>query len=133
MFHLEPNLNFQTDKWYKTIYLEEVMRLDEDNYLAFGIYRRKGTFFKSPVLVGYIKMVNEISIDDSSQEVVFEFPEKLINKCFFTGYLEKQFSLKKDVVADYLDKNEFGDSDEIYYTIYDQEGTYPVNFQIRFI
>jgi|GEM_PF-4988649 hypothetical protein len=125
---------FQTDKWYKTLYSEEIMRQDEDNYLAFGIYRRKGGISKSPVLVGYLKMENEIGVNEKNEyEVVFEFPEKLINKGFLTGTLEKKFDLKKEVIADYWDKNEFGDPDEIYYTIYNQEGKYPVNFQFRFI
>lgn len=125
---------FPIDKENKNVVYEEVARFDENKYLTFVIHRRKRGFFRSPVLIGYLKVdydVHPPKKDEEEIEILFEFPESLVSRTFFTGSLEKEFSLKKDVVADYIQRNELGDPEGIYYTNYDQEDKYPCNFHFQ--
>lgn len=120
----DDNRFYPLDKWERELVHEEIGRIDKDIAVEYVLYRKKGGWFKTPILIGYLRSGDEYSIGDKKGEVevIFEFPENLVKATFFTKGLENKFKLEKDVRADSsLNKNEFGDNEEYYYVNYDQE------------
>lgn len=121
---------FPLDKNQNYLVREEIGRIDEE-IVEFVLYRRPGGWFKSSTLIGYLKKDREFLHDNKDKEVqvLFEFPEALVKRSFFTQGLENTSKLKKlsDVVEGH--KNELGyDQSYFLFTSYDQEHQSGSNF-----
>lgn len=114
---------FATDKTQRELVREELGKLDKDIHVEFVLTRRKLGRFSSSVLVGYLIKKGEFFSpkDKEETEILFEFPESLINASFFTEGSAKRFGLKKFSDAD-MHKNELGDEEGFYVVTYDLEG-----------
>lgn len=107
---------FPLDKSQNYLVREEVGTVDEETNVEFILYRKPaGGWFKSPILVGYLKKDHKYGFPLGERgrevEIVFEFPESLVKKTFFTKGLEDRFKLTKDsdVLGGY--KNDLGDEE----------------------
>lgn len=110
------------DKHQKELIHESIGSLDEEIDVEFVVYRQTKGWFRSPVLIGYIKKGKKILLETEEKEIeiLFEFPEVLVKRKFFTKLLESKFGLKKNEYADYW-KNELGNEEGIYHLSYEQE------------
>ncbi len=122
---------FPLDKNQNELVNEEIGKID-DEIVEFVLYRRPaGRWFKSPTLIGYLKKDREFLHDnkDKKAEVLFEFPEALVKRTFFTEGLEDKFKLKKVSDVGGGGKNELGDIEPDWlFTSYDQEHHNGSNF-----
>lgn len=124
---------FPLDKNQNYLIHEEIGELEKDTVVDFVLYRKITGWLKSPVLVGYLRKAHKYGFPseykESEVEVVFEFPEALIKRSFFTQGLENKFKLKKDSDIVEGHKNELGhDQSYFLFTSYDQEHQNGSNF-----
>lgn len=121
---------FPLDKNQNELVNEEIGRIDEE-IVEFVLYRSPCGWLKSPTLIGYLKKDREFLHDnkDKEAEVLFEFPEALVKRTFFTEGLENKFKLKKNSDVAGGGKNELGDIEPDWlFTSYDQEHQSGSNF-----
>lgn len=120
----EDNRFYPLDKWERELVREQIGNVSKNIVVEYVLYRKKGSWFRTPILIGYLREGEDVVSADKKDEVevIFEFPENLVKATFFTKGLENKFKLEKDVRADYSsNKNEFGDNEGYYYVNYDQE------------
>ena len=113
---------------------ETIGELDDKTSVEYVLYRRKGGWFKTPVLIAYLKIKKELgqSKKEEEIEILFEFPENLVKNSIFDRSLKRKYKIKldeNDVIADYY-KNELGDDESLYCKNYKQDGKYN-GFQFR--
>jgi len=114
------------------LWVEELGLIDETHPVQFVLYRKEMGFFRSPVLIGYLRSLAWVLEENGKDEVeiLFKFPEALITKKFFTSGLEKEFSLKKETITDPY-QNELGDWVVLYKVNYEQENFYRFEFTVE--
>lgn len=121
---VENSYFFPLDKSQNFLVQKEIGKIGK-NIVEFVLYRKHVGFLKSPILVGYLKKEREFALGDDENkdiEILFEFPEALIAKAFFTKHFENKFKLKKDsdILGGY--KNDLGEEEPHgTFTAYDQE------------
>ena len=130
----ESNWFFAIDaKGGRELITETIGKLDDGTNVEYVLYRRKGNWFKTPVLIGYLHKVNEIPMplknEEKEIEVLFEFPENLVKNPFYEETLMNIYKIKKDVIADYH-KNELGDDEDLYCVNYEQRERDGIDFRI---
>lgn len=99
---------------------EELGTIGKDTPVQFVLNRRKRGMFKSPILTGYLATSQEFREGKKEVEILYEFPEDLINKSFFTNGMKESFNLEEDTIADYH-TNDLGDGEGIHHQAYDQK------------
>lgn len=115
---------FPIGKNEKEVVREKIGNLDEDTYVWFIVHRQKMGRFRSPVLTGYIKKDKEglsfLKDEEKEIELLFEFPEALVEGGPFAKRLKNKYKLEETVVADYV-KDELGYNRDVYCVDYKQE------------
>ncbi len=110
------------DKHQKELIHENIGSLDEDIDVEFVVYRQTKSWFRSPVLIGYLKKGKKILLETEEKEIeiLFEFPETLVKRKFFTKVLENKYKLKKNTFTESI-KDDLGHYGWINHISYDQE------------
>lgn len=113
---------FRIDQQPKELVHESIGSLNDDIDVVFVLHRQTRSWFRSPILTGYLKKGKKLFLKDEEKEIdiLFEFPEVLVKKRFFTKRLERKYGLTKISVGDAM-VDELGYNEDIYYTYYDQE------------
>lgn len=88
---------------------EKLGELPNKSEVYYVLYRRDNGWLRGANLIGYLlKSYGWACPEKKEVTKLFEFPEKLITKRFFTRGLQKKYNLKGDFSADYLEKDELG-------------------------
>lgn len=123
---IDKSYFYPLDKNQNELVREEVGRIDKETTVDFVLYRKTGGWFNSPILIGYLTKNWDFSYKhtgaDRQSEILYEFPEALVRRTFFTKGLESEFNLKK--LSDVVDggKTELGYEEPYWgFTSYGQE------------
>lgn len=109
---------------------DEIGELPKNRELRYVLYRKDNGLLRGSTLTGYF-IIKRKHLEKEEVIRLFEFPEMLITRRFFTKGLQKKYQLKEDVVADYIEKDDLGYSSSFYHVSYETENKDGINFWFR--